>query len=117
MCRRRVLILAAFLGFALPTLLSGAPASATLLDRVDFHGENSGVMHDFCGEPGFTVEFEHVFDGTISVRSHGPDGLVFNALHSSSSQTFMNPANDLSVLTQPRPSTRTSTSSTTVTAP
>ena len=48
--------------------------------------------------PGFQLQSEFVVDGTFAVRSHGPNGLLFYTEHASSSQTFTNPANGLSVV-------------------
>jgi hypothetical protein len=89
--------LPALLGIALPTVLAVAPASAVPVERGEIHEEFTGVIDDFCDEPGFTVAFEFVVDGTYSVKSHGPDGLLFYAEHVTSSQTTTNPANGLSV--------------------
>jgi hypothetical protein len=97
MHRARVLSLVGVLGIALSTLVAVAPASAKLIERGEFHDVFSGEIDDLCDVPGFTVAFEAVVDGTFSVKSHGPDGLLFFAEHSSISQTTTNLANDLSV--------------------
>jgi len=97
MRRSRTIILAVLLGFALPTLLSVAPASAKVAERGEFHDVFTGEIDDFCDMPGFTVEFEFVVDGTFSWKSHGPDGLLFYKEHATSSQTTTNPVNGLSV--------------------
>jgi hypothetical protein len=98
MHRSRAVILAVLLGFALPTLLSVASASAKPVERGEFHDVFTEVIDDFCDVPGFTVASEFVIDGTFSVKSHGPDGLLFYKEHASSSQTFTNVANGLSVV-------------------
>ena len=102
MRRSRAVILAVLLGFALPTLLSVALASAKPVDRGEFHNVFTGEIDDFCDVPGFTVEFEAVVDGTFAVRSHGPDGLLFFMEHLTVSQTTTNPANGLSVVEKTR---------------
>ena len=98
MHRARVLILAVLLGFAVPTLVSVGSASARPVERGEFHEVINEVFDDFCDVPGFTVESEIVFDGTFAVKSRGRDGLLFYAEHTSSSQTFTNPANGLSAV-------------------
>lgn len=97
MLRSRALTLGALLGAALPTVAAVAPATARPIERGEFHFEDSGEIEDFCDVPGFDVLFEFVADGTFSVKSHGPDGLLFYAEHASFGQTTTNPANDLSV--------------------
>lgn len=97
MHRSRALTLGAVLGVALPTVAAVAPASAKVLETGEFHDEFGGVIEDFCGVPGFTAAFEVVVDGTFSVKTHGPDGLIYFADHVTSSQTTTNLANGLSV--------------------
>lgn len=97
MLRTRALTLAALLGVALPTVVAVAPATARPIERGEFHFDDSGVIKDLCDVPGFDVLFDVVVDGRFSVKSHGPDGLLFYAEHSSFTQTLTNPANDLSV--------------------
>lgn len=97
MLRSRARILAALLGVALPTVVAAAPATARPVERGEFHFEDGGVINNFCDVRGFTLLFDFIVDGSFSVKSHGPDGLLFYAEHSSISQTLTNPANDLSV--------------------
>ena len=44
----------------------------------------TGEIEDYCDVPGFTVSFEAVIDGSFSVRTHGPDALLFYKEHASS---------------------------------
>jgi hypothetical protein len=81
---------------ALATTL--VPAAAAPVERGEFHDVFTGVIDDFCDVLGLTVTFEAVVDGTFSVMSHGPDGLLFYAEHGSFSLTTRNPANGLGVL-------------------
>ena len=94
----RASILIALLGFGLPTLFSVAPASAAPVERGEFHDVFTGEIDDFCDVPGFTVSFEAVVDGSFSVKTHGPDGLLFYKEHASILQTTTNLANNLSVV-------------------
>jgi hypothetical protein len=86
------------IGSALALVGPVAPASAKPVERGEFHDVVSVELEDFCDEPGFTVQLEAVFDGTFTVQSKGPDGLLYFAQHLSFSQTITNPANGLSVL-------------------
>jgi hypothetical protein len=52
--------------------------------------------------PGFTVDFELVADGSFTVKSHGPDGLVFYKEHATSTQTFTNVETGLGVVDRTR---------------
>jgi hypothetical protein len=80
------------------TLVPAAPVAAAPVERGEFHDVFTGVIDDFCDVAGLTVTFEAVVDGTFSVKSHGPDGLLFYAEHGSFLLTTRNPANDLAVL-------------------
>jgi hypothetical protein len=91
-------ILAVLLGFAVPTLLAVAPASAKPVERGEFHEVIPETLNDFCDVPGFTVESVFVIDGRFALKNRGPDELLFYAEHTSSTQTFTNPANSLSVV-------------------
>jgi hypothetical protein len=102
MHRSRALTLAALLGFALPAVISTAPASAKPVERGEFHDVFTGVIDDFCDVPGFTVAFEFVVDGRFSWKSRGRDGLLFYMEHATSSQTTTNLANGLSVVEKTR---------------
>lgn len=102
MRRPQALALAVLLGFALPTITAVAPASAKPVESGEFHEAFTGVIHDFCEVPGFTMEWELVVDGTFSLKSHGPDGLLFYTEHVSSSLTHTNVANGLSVVEKAR---------------
>ena len=101
MHRSRVAILTTLLGFALPTLVSVAPASAKPVERGEFHDVFNEVFQDFCA-PGLTVTSRFVVDGRFAVKSHGPSGLLFYMEHASSAQTFTNPVNGLSVVDKTR---------------
>ena len=83
---------------AAAALVAATPAHAKPVERGEFHDVFNEVFDNFCDVPGFTVASETVSDGTFSYKSHGPDGLLFFAAHLSSSQTFTNPANGLSVV-------------------
>ena len=98
----RALILAALAGFVVPMLVSGPPSSAKQIERGEFNNVFTGEIEDFCDVPGFTVEFEAVVKGRFTVKSHGPDGLLFFTEHLSISQTFTNVANSLSVVEKTR---------------
>jgi hypothetical protein len=102
MHRSRALTLAALLGFALPALVSIAPASAKPVELGEFHDVFTGVIDDFCDVPGFTVAFESVVDGRFSWNSRGRDGLLFYLEHATSSTTTTNLANGLSVVERTR---------------
>jgi hypothetical protein len=80
------------------TLAPAAPAAAAPIERGEIHGVFPGVIDDFCDVPGLTVTFEAVVDGTYSVKSHGPDGLLFYAEHGSFVLTTRNPASGMAVV-------------------
>jgi hypothetical protein len=102
MHRSRALPLGGVLGIALSTLVAVAPASAKLIERGEFHDAFTEVAEDFCDVPGFTVSEEFMFDGSFSVKSHGPDGLLFLAEHVTLSHTITNLANGLNVVDKTR---------------
>jgi hypothetical protein len=72
-------------------------ASAEPLEHGKFHEETTDAVEDFCGVPGFTVQFDRVADGKFLANRHGPDGLVYFLEHLKFTDVWTNLANGKAV--------------------
>jgi len=69
-------------------LLSGAPASARIVETFPLDDSFAEELTDFCGVDGLTVDFTFSQTGSGTLSERGRDGLLFFTGHTRSVETF-----------------------------
>jgi len=74
--KRLLCAIASTTGLLVASLVtSSGPAAAAVIEHEHFHDQNSEVIDPFCGD--LRVQVTNDIQGTLLVKTEGPDGLVY----------------------------------------